>query len=62
MGDRERIERFEESARRCLEARDGRDLGTQLALTRAAVKYDRAAAQARYRAAARVMPGRENRA
>lgn len=35
----DRIEELEEIARRCLEARAGRDLTTQLSLTRAARRY-----------------------
>lgn len=42
----EERDRFEEAGRRCLEARAGRKLDVQLALTRLAVRYFEGAAQA----------------
>lgn len=54
-------EKLEGVARRLLEARDGRPLRDQLSLTRAARRYDEAAARARHRAAASPTCGQTGR-
>lgn len=58
MGERDRIEGFREAARRCLQARDGKDLRTQAVLTRAARRYEEAGAALESKAAPALTSGR----